>query len=96
MAKYVKCIDNSRNKDNLTIGKVYESFSYSPTHISLVNDNGDVCTYQMNRFQDVDDNRVIFTSQEDFENAVMAVIMKRLCIHSHEAYIQVGDFGSSC
>lgn len=41
-------------------------------------------------------NAITFTSQEDFENAVMEVIMKRLCIHSHEAYIQVGDFGSSC
>lgn len=82
MAKYVKCVDNSRNTGSLTIGKTYESFSFCATHITLEDDNGDVRQYQRNRFQDVDDNRVIFTSQEGFENAVMEVVLKRLGVQT--------------
>ena len=89
----VKCIDSGIHK--ITNGRIYEVRCEDGTAFNITDDEGNNVWLSDTRFEDVPDT-VTFTSQEDFENAVMAVVMKRLCIHSHEAYIQVGDFGSSC
>ena len=60
---------------------------------AVENDLGQIVWYSIGAF--IEDTEGVYRSQEDFENAVMAVVMKRLSIHSHEAYIQVGDFGSA-
>ena len=82
---------------SITRGKIYEeSESYTGNQgcIIIINDSGVRYALFEERFEEVPDT-ITFASQEDFENAVMAAVMKRLSIHSHEAYIQVGDFGSS-
>ena len=82
---------------SITRGKIYEeSESYIGNQgcIIIINDSGVRDTLFEERFEELPEP-ITFTSQEEFENAVMAVVMERLSIHSHEAYIQVGDFGSS-
>lgn len=82
---------------SITRGKIYEEsepYTGNQGCIVIINDSGVRDALFEERFEEVRDF-ITFTSQEDFENAVMEVVMKRLSIHSHEAYIQVGDFGSS-
>ena len=92
MAKYVKCIDNDKYTGCITNGVSYKVLEYNLNREEyLIIDD-----YQKERWlvaERFEDSYITFTSQEEFENAVMEVIMKRLSIHSHEAYIQVGDFG---
>ena len=84
----------------ITKGNVYqESRKYTGFQdcCHIIGDDGFEEILFKERFEVIEElpESITFASQEDFENAVMAVVMKRLCIHSHEAYIQVGDFGSS-
>lgn len=91
--KAIETIDGT-----ITKGKIYselEEYKGSQGCIIITNDSGIRNVLFQERFKEVLEP-IAFSSQEEFENAVMEVIMKRLCIHSHEAYIQVGDFGSSC
>lgn len=83
---------------SITFGKVYEeceSYTGNQGCIIIINDSGERDALFEERFEEMSES-ITFTSQEEFENAVMEVVMKRLCVHSHEAYVQVGDFGSSC
>lgn len=84
----------------ITKGSVYqESRNYTGFQdcYHIIGDDGFEQTLFKERFELIDElpEPITFASQEEFENAVMEVVMKRLSIHSHEAYIQVGDFGSS-
>lgn len=88
----VKCIDSGIQK--ITIGRIYEVRCEDGTAFNITDDDGNNVWLSDTRFEDVPDT-ITFASQEEFENAVMAAVMKRLSIHSHEAYIQVGDFGSA-
>lgn len=99
MAKYVKCIDNSLYTGCITNGASYKIISLcGDTRAYLIVDD-----YRAERWVPEENfeepyelpESITFASQEEFENAVMAVVMKRISIQSHEAYIQVGDFGSS-
>lgn len=95
MAKYVKCIDNSGIP--FTEGNCYAIVNSDRICYLLTDDHGVLHWWNKGMFEEPYElpEPITFASQEEFENAVMEVIMKRLCIHSHEAYIQVGDFGSS-
>ena len=82
---------------SITRGKIYEEsepYTGSQNCIIIVDDSGNRAALFEERFEELPEP-ITFASQEEFENAVMEVVMKRLSIHSHEAYIQVGDFGSS-
>ena len=84
----------------ITKGNVYqESRNYTGFQdcCHIIGDDGFEQTLFKERFEVIEElpETITFASQEDFENAVMAVVMERLSIHSHEAYIQAGDFGSS-
>lgn len=97
MAKYVKCIDNYKIHNLLKVGNCYKILFYTDSNYRIVDELGCEDWFNIDYFGEPYElpEPITFASQEDFENAVMAVIMKRLSIHSHEAYIQVGDFGSS-
>lgn len=88
-----KCVD-SGGIHRITNGKIYEVLCEDGTAFNITDDNDNNVWLSDTRFEDVPDT-ITFTSQEEFENAVMAAVMKRLSIHSHETYIQVGDFGGS-
>lgn len=96
MAKYVKCIDNSGIP--FTEGNCYAVVNSDRICYLLTDDHGVLHWWNKGMFEEPYEipEPITFTSQEEFENAVMAAVMKRLCVHSYEAYIQVGDFGSSC
>lgn len=82
---------------SITFGKVYEEcepYTGNQGCVIIINDSGVRDALYEERFEEMSES-ITFTSQEEFENAVMAAVMKRLSIHSHEAYIQVGDFGSN-
>lgn len=100
MAKYVKCIDNSLYTGCITNGASYKVITqcFDTYSYLIVDDYKTERWIALDRFEEPCElpEPITFASQEEFDNAVMEVVMKRLCIHSHEAYIQVGDFGSSC
>lgn len=84
----------------ITKGNVYqESRKYTGFQdcYHIIGDDGFEQTLFKERFEVVEElsESITFTSKKEFEDAVMAAVLKRLSIHSHEAYIQVGDFGSS-
>ena len=96
MVKYVKCIQSDLGVP-LTEGNCYKIIGSDKVSYFIEDDNGCLEWWTKYRFGEPYElpEPITFASQEEFENAVMAAVLKRLSIHSHEAYIQVGDFGSS-
>lgn len=75
----VKCIDSGIHK--ITNGRVYEVRCEDGTAFNITDDESNNVWLSDTRFEDVPDT-ITFASQEEFENAVMEVVLKRLGVQT--------------
>ena len=91
MAKYVKCIENYNLTRYLTIGDCYKILGETSLMYQIQDDKGHEDWYDMRCFEEPYDlpEPITFSSQQEFEDAVMAVIIKRLnvCDYNKEGKI---------
>ena len=92
MAKYVKCIDNSGIL--FTEGNCYAVVNSDRICYLLTDDHGVLRWWNKGMFEEPYDlpEPITFASQEDFENAVMAVVLKRLGVYNYTESPRGGGF----
>lgn len=84
MAKYVKCVANNTAELNLTKDKTYKLLDSSSDDFckwAVKNDLGDIVWYSRGGF--VEDVEGVYRSQEEFEDAVMKVVLERLRVYKY-------------
>jgi hypothetical protein len=83
MAKYVKCVDNDLNYIPLTIGSVYKVIDFDSASYMIEDDTKCVEWWNNYRFEELPE-AVTFSSQQEFEDAVMKVVLERLQIQTRQ------------
>ncbi len=80
MAKYVKCIDSSGWDGDLTSDNSYKVLHNDGLNYMIRSDEGVNRWFEHTRFEESYEipDMIVFSSQQEFEDAVMAVVMKRL------------------
>lgn len=57
--KKVKCINNERCKDGLTVGKIYETFDEDLVYCTVLEDDaGNETSYYRRRFQEINTYKI--------------------------------------
>lgn len=106
MAKYVKCVDNSLYTGCITSGACYKVITqcYDTGAYLIVDDYREERWVPEENFEEPYElpDTITFASQEDFENAVMGVVFKRLGVYNYtesptggysKNYISTEDLG---
>ena len=97
MAKYVKCIDDRDLKSFIKEGNTYRILEDVRNKYKIIDDYGSKNYFNKWLFEEPYElpEPITFASQEDFENAVMEVVIKRLnvCDYSKDGriYFDVED-----
>lgn len=85
MSKYVKCVSSSGWSGALTEDSCYKVLSSDGLNYLITSDEGVDIWFECERFEEPYElpEPITFKSQEEFENAVMAVVMGRLEVFSY-------------
>ena len=87
MAKYVKCTNNIDVENYIEVGKEYKLLEVAVDGSYLIESGHGTYWFLPSRFDSDKINSegepITFTSQEDFENAVMEVVLKRLGVYNY-------------
>jgi len=93
MAKYVKCIQSDFGTF-LTEGNCYKIINSDSNGYLVYADNNEAIWYRKYRFGEPYElpEPITFASQEEFENAVMEVVLKRLGVYNYTESPTGGGF----
>jgi hypothetical protein len=93
MAKYVKCVNSSGWSGDLSRASCYKIIHSDGLNYLIKSDSGKNIWFECERFEEPYEipDMIIFSSQQEFEDAVMKVILERLDVVYAEKITPYGN-----